>query len=80
MDVAFELSCAVEFGESDNVPDISNNVVGRARNVWVRGLWGEALLYLQSVLLEKHKSPGTSAVLELICNDDIFGQGGHNTF
>lgn len=76
---AFEL-CSAEVSESA----ISSNTEGRARMVCFRGLWGHALvtasLHLQFVLLDKHESPGTATVLELICNDDIFGQGGHNAF
>lgn len=53
---SFELSCAAEFGETDNAPRISDNLVRRARNRWVRGLWGDArvmaLLGLQFGLLD----------------------------
>lgn len=83
MDVAFDLSCSAEFGESDNAPRISDNVVRRAKNVWVRGLWGDALvmalLGLQFELLDNHESLGTSStVLKFICKGDTFGQGGHH--
>lgn len=66
------------------MPCISDYAVGRAGNMWVRRLWGDALvtalLYLQFVLPDKDQSPGASTVLELICDDDIFGQGGCNMF
>lgn len=82
MGVAFELSCAAEFGDSDNAPRISDNLVRRARNMWVRGLWGDvlvmALLGLQFGLLDNHEPLGTSStVVELMCRGDTFGQGAH---
>lgn len=83
LSVTFELSYATEFGDSDNAPRISDNLVRRARNMRVSGLWGDvlvmALLGLQFGLLDNHKTLGTSSTaLELMCRGDTFGQGGHN--
>lgn len=72
--IALKMSCAIVLDEIDSVHGISTNMVRRARNIWVRSLCGDALittlLFLWFALLDKHKSPGTSTVFELMTSLD----------